>query len=162
MSEEHPHKANSLESIVLAGGCFWGMEELLRTQKGIVEIDVGYASGDRAGAAEAVRIKYDSNVLNLEDLLEYFFKIHDPTTLNRQGNDVGTQYRSAIFYTTKEQENIARKVKDKVQLSGAWKKDLTTEVTELKNFSRAEEYHQDYLQKHTGGYTCHFVRDLDF
>lgn len=146
------------EEIVLAGGCFWGMEELLRTQKGVTQIDVGYAGGD----AESVRIKYDPTQLNLEDLLEYFFKIHDPTTLNRQGNDIGRKYRSAIFTTSKEQENIAKKVKDKVQLSGAWKKDLTTEISPLSGFTRAEDYHQDYLQKNPGGYTCHFVRDVKF
>lgn len=165
---------NSSEEIVLAGGCFWGMEELLRTQKGILEIEVGYAGGDsdkvtydqvktgRTGNAESVRILYDANQLDLKNLLEYFFKIHDPTTANRQGNDVGSQYRSSIFYTTKEQELVAREVKDKVQLSGAWKKDLTTEITPLKGFTRAEEYHQDYLQKNPGGYTCHFVRDIEF
>jgi peptide methionine sulfoxide reductase msrA/msrB len=162
------------EEIVLAGGCFWGMEELLRTQKGVLDIEVGYAGGDadkvtydqvktgRTGNAESVKIKYDPSKLPLEDLLEYFFKIHDPTSLNRQGNDVGNQYRSAIFTTSKEQENIARKIKDKVQLSGAWKKDITTEITPLSGFTRAEEYHQDYLQKNPGGYTCHFVRDVKF
>lgn len=146
------------EEIVLAGGCFWGMEELLRTQKGITQIDVGYAGGD----AESVRIKYDPKELKLEDLLEYFFKIHDPTTLNRQGNDIGSKYRSAIFTTSKEQENIAKKVKDKVQISGAWKKDITTEISPLSGFTKAEDYHQDYLQKNPGGYTCHFVRDVKF
>jgi len=167
-------ETNKLQEIVLAGGCFWGMEELLRGQKGVAEIEVGYAGGDtdkatyefvktgRTGNAESVRIKYDANQLNLENFLEYFFKIHDPTTLNRQGNDVGSQYRSAIFTTTKEQADIAQKVKDKVQLSGAWKKDLTTEITPLKGFTKAEDYHQDYLQKNPGGYTCHFVRDIDF
>lgn len=163
-----------LLTIVLAGGCFWGMEDLLRTFPGVTEIDVGYAGGStenatydqvklgKTGHAEAVRIQYDPNKLNLEELLEYFFKIHDPTTKNRQGNDIGDQYRSAIFTTTEEQEFIAKKIKDKVQLSGAWKGDITTEITALKNFSRAEDYHQDYLKKHPNGYTCHFVRDLKF
>ena len=162
------------QEIVLAGGCFWGMEELLRTQKGVIDVEVGYAGGDsaaatydqvktgRTGNAESVKIKYDPSQLSLEDLLKYFFKIHDPTTLNRQGNDTGTQYRSAIFTTTKEQLEVAKSVKDIVQKSGAWKKDLTTEILPLNGFIRAEGYHQDYLQKNPGGYTCHFLRDVEF
>jgi peptide methionine sulfoxide reductase msrA/msrB len=168
------NKSTQPQEIVLAGGCFWGMEELLRKEKGVLEIEVGYAGGDpnsvtynlvktgTTGNAESVRIKYDPTQLNLENLLEYFFKIHDPTTLNRQGNDVGSQYRSAIFTTTEEQVEIAKKVKNKVQSSGVWKKDLTTEISPLNGFTKAEDYHQDYLQKNPGGYTCHFVRDLDF
>lgn len=173
-TEENVLANNAPQEIVLAGGCFWGMEELLRNEKGILEIDVGYAGGNtseasyelvktgRTGNAESVRIKYDPSKLDLEKLIELFFKIHDPTTLNRQGNDVGTQYRSAIFTNTKEQADIAKKVKDRVQMSGVWKKDLTTEIAPLNGFVKAEEYHQDYLQKNPRGYTCHFVRDLEF
>ncbi len=164
----------STESIVLAGGCFWGMEELIRSQKGVTSTEVGYAGGDKnlayydvvktgtTGNAESVKIEYDPTQTNLENILTFFFKIHDPTTLNRQGNDTGTQYRSAIFTSSKEQEEIAKKVRDKVQLSGVWKKDIVTEIVPLDNFAKAEDYHQDYLQKNPRGYTCHFIRDLNF
>lgn len=167
-------QSTTTQEIVLAGGCFWGMEELLRSQKGVLEIEVGYAGGDTeratyqyvktgsTGNAESVRIKFDASVLTLEELLEFFFKIHDPTTPNRQGNDIGTQYRSAIFTTSKEQADRARKVKEKVQASGAWKKDIVTEITPLNKFIAAEDYHQDYLQKNPGGYTCHYIRDVTF
>ena len=177
-TNQNEDSANLLSSvtqeIVLAGGCFWGMEELLRSQKGVLEIEVGYAGGDVekatynfvktgvTGNAESVRIKFDANVLKLEDLLEFFFKLHDPTTANRQGNDIGTQYRSAIFTTSKEQADVALKVREKVQASGAWKKNLVTEITPLNKFIAAEDYHQDYLQKNPGGYTCHYVRDVKF
>ncbi len=165
---------SKFQEIVLAGGCFWGMEELLRKEKGIEIIEVGYAGGDanqssyeqvktgRTGNAESVRIVYDPAVLNLNDLLEYFFKIHDPTTLNQQGNDMGTQYRSAIFTTNEEQAEVARQVIEKVEKSGVWKNKITTEIQPLENFVRAEEYHQDYLQKNPRGYTCHFERKIDF
>lgn len=167
-------QSSEIQEIVLAGGCFWGMEELLRSQKGVLDIEVGYAGGDTekatynhvktgvTGNAESVRIKFDASVLKLEELLEFFFKIHDPTTANRQGNDIGTQYRSAIFTTSKEQADIALKVKEKVQASGAWKKNIVTEVTPLNKFVSGEDYHQDYLQKNPGGYTCHYVRDVKF
>ncbi len=172
--KEPTKKTSTTEEIVLAGGCFWGMEELLRTQNGVLEVDAGYAGGSadeatyelvktgKTGNAESVRIKYDPSILKLEDLLLYFFKIHDPTTLNRQGNDVGSQYRSAIFTTTKEQEKIANQVLEKVKTSGAWKKEIVTELAPLNGFTKAEDYHQDYLQKNPGGYTCHFIRDIDF
>lgn len=172
--ENNQLSSPKVEEIVLAGGCFWGMEELLRKEKGIKLIEAGYAGGDptmstyelvktgQTGNAESVRILYDPNVLILKDFLEYFFKIHDPTTLNRQGNDIGTQYRSAIFTTSEGQDKIAREVKAKVENSGVWKKKLTTEIAPLNNFVRAEDYHQDYLQKNPNGYTCHFERDIEF
>jgi len=162
------------ETAILAGGCFWGMEELLRAEPGVVETVVGYTGGTVAepgyeqvhsgasGHAEAVQIVFDPRRLSYEDLLLFFFKLHDPTTKNRQGNDIGTSYRSAIFYTSEEQRQVAERVKARVDASGAWKRPVVTEITAASEFWPAEEYHQDYLQKHPGGYTCHFVRDLVF
>jgi len=162
------------ETAVLAGGCFWGVEELLRELPGVISTEVGYTGGLTAkpryeqvhsgstGHAEAVAIVFDPGRISYEELLLFFFKLHDPTTLNRQGNDVGTSYRSAIFFTTPEQERVAREVKARVETSGAWKRPLVTEITAASEFYSAENYHQDYLQKHPGGYTCHFVRDLKF
>jgi methionine-S-sulfoxide reductase len=111
------------------------------------------------GHAEAVRIVYDPNKLQYADLLRYFFKLHDPTTLNRQGNDRGTQYRSAIFFSSPDQQKIARQVKDEVESSGKWKAPVVTEITSASTWYPAEEYHQDYLQKNPNGYTCHYVRE---
>ena len=162
------------EVIVLGGGCFWGVEELLRSQKGVVKTDVGYAGGDfpnptyadmktgRTGHAEVVRIEFDPKVLSAESLLKYFFTLHDPTTLNQQGNDRGTQYRSIILTTTDEQKKVAEKVKKLVNDSSKWKKPVVTEIVPLKKYYLAEDYHQDYLQKNPGGYTCHYVRDIQF
>ncbi len=162
------------QTAILAGGCFWGMEELLRAEPGVVETVVGYTGGTTAkpgyeqvhsgasGHAEAVKIVFDPQRLSYEDLLLFFFKMHDPTTKNRQGNDIGTSYRSAIFYTSDEQRQVAEKVRARVDASGAWKRPVVTEITAASEFWPAEEYHQDYLQKHPGGYTCHFVRDLAF
>src|SRR5258705_1780730 len=156
------------ETAVLAGGCFWGVEEILRAVPGVLDTDVGYTGGwlenptyhdthdSKSGHAEAIRVTFDPSVLSYETLLEHwFFKLHDPTTLNRQGNDMGTSYRSAIFYHNDEQRQIAEKVKAKVDQSGAWKRPVVTEIVPAKAFWTAEEYHQDYLQKHPGGYTCH-------
>ncbi len=156
-----------LEVAVLAGGCFWGMEELIRQQPGVVKTDVGYTGGSVANAtyerhtghAEAVRIWFDPKKTSYEDVLRFFFRIHDPTTLNRQGNDVGTSYRSAIFYLDDRQKEIAERVKKEVDASGKWKKPIVTEVTAASDYWPAEDYHQDYLQKNPGGYTCHWVRD---
>jgi peptide methionine sulfoxide reductase msrA/msrB len=167
-----PGCESTLETAVLAGGCFWGMEELLRAIPGVLETDVGYAGGamanptyehvrsGRTGHAEAVRVLFDPKQLSFADLLEkWFFRMHDPTTKNRQGNDVGTQYRSAIFFTTPEQEQTARQVIEKVQKSGKWRAPLVTEVAAAGPFTLAEDYHQDYLQVHPDGYTCHYLRD---
>src|SRR6267142_6796250 len=153
------------EIAVLAGGCFWGMEEILRGIPGVVETAVGYTGGTtshatyeevstgRTGHAESVRIVFDPERLPYEDLLGYFFRMHDPTTSNRQGNDVGTQYRSAIFYESEEQRRIAEKVKSSVETSGKWKRPIVTEIVPATQFWPAEDYHQDYLQKNPGGYT---------
>ena len=160
------------EVAVLAGGCFWGVEEILRAVPGVIETDVGYTGGwmpnptyhdthdSKSGHAEAVRITFNPDVLSYESLLEdWFFRLHAPTTLNRQGNDIGTQYRSAIFYTTPEQREVAERVKARVQASGKWPRPITTEISEASTWYRGEEYHQDYLQKNPGGYTCHWMRD---
>jgi peptide methionine sulfoxide reductase msrA/msrB len=155
------------EIATLAGGCFWGMEELLRQQPGVIGIEVGYTGGpvehptykNHEGHAEAVQIRFDPAKTSYETLLRFFFRIHDPTTLNRQGNDIGNSYRSAIFYNSPEQKQIAEKVKAEVDASGKWKKPIVTEITAAGPWWKAEEYHQDYLQKHPDGYTCHFIRD---
>ncbi len=159
------------ETAVLAGGCFWGMEDILREIPGVVSTEVGYAGGTlerpryedvktgKTGHAEAVRVIFDPKQLSYETLLGYFFRMHDPTTKNRQGNDVGTQYRSAIFYENEEQRATAEKVKAAVDASGKWKRPITTEIVPAVPFWRAEDYHQDYLVKHPGGYTCHYLRD---
>jgi peptide-methionine (S)-S-oxide reductase len=151
---------------VLAGGCFWGMEELIRAQPGIVNTEVGYTGGDNdnptyenhPGHAEAVQIEYDPSKTSYREILDFFFRVHDPTTLNRQGNDVGTAYRSAIFYANDEEKKDAEAFIDIVDKSGRWKKPVVTSLEPLKSFWPAELYHQDYLQKNPGGYTCHFVR----
>ncbi|MEO8212078.1 MAG: bifunctional methionine sulfoxide reductase B/A protein [Myxococcales bacterium] len=162
----------TLETAVLAGGCFWGMEELLGKIPGVVKTEVGYAGGStraptykevttgRTGHAEAVRVVFDPRKLSFSDLLEkWFFKMHDPTTLNKQENDVGTQYRSAIFFTSPEQQKVAEAVKARVDKSGKWKRPVVTEITAAGTFTPAEDYHQKYLQKNPGGYMCHFMRD---
>jgi peptide methionine sulfoxide reductase msrA/msrB len=154
----------------LAGGCFWGVEELIRKMPGVVDTEVGYTGGsvknatyqNHEGHAEAIKITFDPAKISYEDILEFFFKIHDPTTLNRQGNDVGTSYRSAIFVHNDEQRKIAEAVKAKVDKSGAWKRPVVTEIVPAKEFWSAEDYHQDYLQKNPGGYTCHYVRPIKF
>ena len=160
------------EVAVLAGGCFWGVEEILRGVPGVIDTDVGYTGGglenptyddthhSKSGHAEAIRLTFDPAVLSYEDLLEkWFFKLHDPTTLNRQGNDVGTQYRSAIFPQTAEQKVTAERVRGRVDGSGKWKRPITTTIELASTWYSAEDYHQDYLRKHPGGYTCHYMRD---
>ncbi|HEX2835349.1 MAG TPA: bifunctional methionine sulfoxide reductase B/A protein [Thermoanaerobaculia bacterium] len=154
----------------LAGGCFWGVEELIRKMPGVIDTEVGYTGGsvknatyqNHEGHAEAVRITYDPTRITYEEILDFFFKLHDPTTMNRQGNDVGTSYRSAIFYHDEEQRQVAERVKAKVDKSGAWKRPVVTEIVPAKEWWTAEAYHQDYLQKNPNGYTCHYVRDLSF
>jgi methionine-S-sulfoxide reductase len=159
---------------LLAGGCFWGMQELLRKLPGVIDTRVGYTGGalqnpvyedvhtGTTNHAESVRVEFDPSVLPYERLLAYYFSIHDPTTKNRQGNDVGTQYRSAIFVLDAEQRKIAEQVIARVNASGDWKEPITTEVVEAGQFYPAEEDHQDYLQKHPGGYTCHYPRKVSF
>jgi len=155
------------EIATLAGGCFWGVQELLRAQPGVLDTEVGYTGGrvpnatyhDHEGHAEAIRIRFDPDATSFEALLRFFFRIHDPTTLNRQGNDVGTSYRSAIFYHGEEQRKIAEAVKAEVSASGKWKRPVVTEIVPAGAWWRAEDYHQDYLQKHPDGYTCHWVRE---
>ena len=155
------------EIATLAGGCFWGMEELLRQQPGVIATEVGYTGGvvahatyqNHEGHAEAVQIRFDPAKTSFETLLRLFFRIHDPTTLNRQGNDKGSSYRSAIFFNSPAQKSIAEKVKAEVDASGKWKNPIVTEITPAGPWWKAEEYHQDYLQKHPDGYTCHFIRD---
>lgn len=162
------------EIATLAGGCFWGVEDLLRKEKGVIETQVGYTGGTlknptyndvkkgTTGHGESVEILFDPKTTSYENILVQFFKLHDPTTLNQQGNDKGTQYRSAIFYNSPKQKEIAEKVKDRVNKSGAWKKPVVTEIVKASEFYSAEDYHQDYLVKNPGGYTCHFVRDVKF
>ena len=155
------------ELATLAGGCFWGMEDLLRKQPGVLGTEVGYTGGTVANAtyehheghAEAVQIRFDPSKTTYEALLQFYFRMHDPTTLNRQGNDTGSSYRSAIFFHSEAQRQAAEKVKAAVDASGKWKRPLVTEITAAGPWWRAEDYHQDYLIKHPGGYTCHWVRD---
>jgi methionine-S-sulfoxide reductase len=164
--------ARQLEVAVLAGGCFWGVEDILRDVPGIIDTEVGYTGGwlenptyedthdSSSGHAEAVRLTFDPSVLSFEELLErWFFRLHDPTTLNRQGNDTGTQYRSAIFPQTEEQRATAEQVIARVGESGRWNRPVTTSIEPAAAWYSAEEYHQDYLRKHPGGYTCHYLRD---
>jgi len=161
-----------VETAILAGGCFWGMEDLLRKIPGVIETEVGYEGGalknptyedvhlGTTGHAEAVRVTFDPSKLSYAELLEkWYFRMHDPTTKNRQGNDVGTQYRSAIFATTPEQRKVAQEVKSRVDKSGKWKAPVVTEIVDAGPFTPAEGYHQDYLVKNPAGYTCHFMRD---
>ncbi len=154
------------ERAILAGGCFWGMQELVRHQPGVLSTRVGYSGGDVPNAtylnhgthAEAIEIIFDPAVTSYRALLEFFFQIHDPTTRHRQGNDVGMSYRSAIFYTSPEQEAVAEDTIADVEASGLWPGKVVTEVAPAGDFWEAEPEHQDYLQHYPSGYTCHFVR----
>ena len=167
-----PACATTFETAVLAGGCFWGMEEILRGVPGVVQTEVGYTGGltndpsyaevhlGTTGHAEAVRVVFDPQRLSFATLLEdWFFRMHDPTTKNRQGNDIGTQYRSAIFVSSAEQRRVAEEVRAKVARSGRWQRPIVTEIVDSGAFTPAEGYHQDYLKKNPGGYTCHYLRD---
>ena len=159
------------ETAILAGGCFWGMEEIIRKIPGVIKTTVGYSGGatpdpsyedvcsGTTGHAESIQVVFDPARLSYESLLDYFFRMHDPTTLNQQHNDVGTQYRSAIFYTSDEQKQGAERAKTRWDKSGKFKRPITTEITAATAFYSAEEYHQKYLVKHPGGYTCHVLRD---
>ena len=154
------------ERAILAGGCFWGMQELIRKMNGVVSTRVGYSGGDVANAtyrnhgthAEAIEIVFDPAKLSYRELLEFFFQIHDPTTKNRQGNDLGMSYRSAIYFTSDEQERIAEDTIADVDASGLWPSKVVTEVEPAGDFWEAEPEHQDYLQHYPSGYTCHFAR----
>jgi peptide-methionine (S)-S-oxide reductase len=151
---------------ILAGGCFWGMQDLIRKQPGVVSTRVGYTGGDVPHAtyrnhgthAEAIEIDYDPAVTDYRAMLEFFFQIHDPTTKNRQGNDRGTSYRSAIFYVDDEQKRIALDTVADVEASGLWPGKVVTEVSPAGDFWEAEPEHQDYLEHYPSGYTCHYIR----
>jgi peptide-methionine (S)-S-oxide reductase len=154
------------ERAVLAGGCFWGMQDLIRRQEGVISTRAGYTGGDMPNAtyrhhgnhAEALEIIFDPSKTSYRQLLEFFFQIHDPTTLNRQGNDVGTSYRSAIFYTSDQQKRVAEDTIVDVEASGLWPGKVVTEVVPAGPFWEAEPEHQDYLERYPDGYTCHFIR----
>jgi methionine-S-sulfoxide reductase len=162
------------ETATLAAGCFWGTEEFFRKVPGVVETKVGYTGGQlknptyddtttgTTGHAESLELKFDPTKVSYVDLLTLFFKMHDPTTANRQGNDVGTQYRSAIFFHGDKQKEIALALMRKIDKSGAWGAKLTTEVAPAGVFYPAEDYHQHYLVKHPGGYDNHYLRNISF
>lgn len=160
-----------MEKAILAGGCFWGMQDIIRKIPGVVGTRVGYTGGalknptykdvkqGTTGHAEAIEIEFDPSRISFSLLLEkWFFRMHDPTTQNRQGNDIGTQYRSAIFYTSSDQQKVAFEVIERVQSSKLWSGKVVTEVTQATEFYLAEDFHQDYLEKNPDGYTCHFLR----
>lgn len=156
----------SIEKAILAGGCFWGVEELIRVLPGVNATVVGYTGGDVKNAtyrnhgshAEAIAVTFDTEQISYRKLLEFFFQIHNPATKNRQGNDMGTSYRSAIFYNSDEQKKTAEQLIDEMNASGKWPGKIVTEVVPESDFWDAEEEHQNYLQKHPNGYTCHYVR----
>ena len=154
----------------MAGGCFWGVQELINDLEGVVTSEVGYTGGHLenptyedicrgdTGHAEAIKIEFDPKLLSFDKLLDFFFTMHDPTTVNQQGNDRGTQYRSAIFYTNEAQNSAAQKAIQRAQTSGLWKSPVVTELVPASEFFSAEGFHQDYLKKNPGGYSCHYIR----
>ncbi len=158
------------KGLVLAGGCFWGMQDLFRKLPGVTATRVGYAGGEQntaayrfvktgsTGHAESLKVEYDPDVISYRQLLEFFFMIHDPSTANRQGNDIGTQYRSAIFVESPEEEKAAKEIIAEVDASGKWPGPVVTQILPAMPFFDAEEEHQDYLEKFPHGYTCHFIR----
>jgi peptide-methionine (S)-S-oxide reductase len=154
------------ERAVLAGGCFWGMQDLIRRYEGVLSTRVGYTGGSVRNAtyrnhgthAEAIEILFDPDKISYRQILEFFFQIHDPSTLNRQGNDTGPSYRSAIFYTSPEQQRVALETIAAVDASGLWPGKVVTEVAAASDFWVAEPEHQDYLERYPSGYTCHYVR----
>jgi len=158
--------SSATERAVLAGGCFWGMQDLIRRKPGVISTQVGYTGGNVPNAtyrnhgthAEAIEIVFDPAIISYRELLEFFFQIHDPTTPNRQGNDIGTSYRSAIFYTTDEQKRTAEDTIADVEASRLWPGKVVTEVAPAGPFWVAEPEHQDYLERIPNGYTCHFIR----
>jgi peptide methionine sulfoxide reductase msrA/msrB len=152
------------EIATLSGGCFWGMEYLIEKIPGVVETQTGYAAttnGDQ-GNAESVQILFDPKKTSFEKILLEYFRMHDPTTPNRQGNDIGSQYRSSIFYRSEEQRKTAEAVKQRVDRSGKWGKPLVTQIVPESSFVRAEDFHQKYLDRNPEGYTCHFIRKMEF
>ena len=160
-----------VQTAILAGGCFWGVQELVRALPGVQGTVVGYTGGftdnpsydvvkgGRSGHAESVQIQFDPTQVTFGEILKFFFRLHDPTTLNQQGNDMGTQYRSAIFYNSEEQRVVAEQIRAEIDKSGKWKKRVVTEIVAASKFYPAEAFHQDYLQKHPDGYSCHYIRD---
>ncbi len=154
------------KTVYVAGGCFWGLEDLFREQPGVTDTEVGYSGGqndnptyeDHPGHAEALAITYDTDKTNYANILDFFFRIHNPTTKDRQGNDVGASYRSAIFYQDDEELKTAKDMIKRVDESGLYKDPVVTTLEPFNKFWTAEEYHQDYLRKNPGGYTCHYVR----
>jgi peptide-methionine (S)-S-oxide reductase len=154
------------KKVVLGGGCFWGMQELFRSQPGVLNTRVGYCGGsvknptyeNHDGHAEVVEIEYDPDRTSYANILDFFFQIHDPTTVNRQGNDVGSSYRSAIFYNDEDEKVEAKNFINIVNESARWSKPVATTLERFEQFYEAEDYHQDYLQKYPDDYTCHFVR----
>lgn len=154
-----------IKKAYIAGGCFWGLEDLVRKLNGVVDTQAGYTGGENdnptyenhIGHAEALEVVYDDEILDYKHLLDFFFQIHNPTTLNRQGNDIGTSYRSAIFYQNEEEKKVAQEMIDIVNNSKRWKDDVVTTLEPFSKFYLAEEYHQDYLQRNPGGYTCHAI-----
>ena len=158
--------SQATEKAILAGGCFWGVQDLIRRRPGIIATRVGYSGGDVKNAtyrhhgnhAEAIEIIFDPSITSYREILEFFFQVHDPTTVNRQGNDRGTSYRSAIFYLDEEQRRVAEDTIADVNASGLWPGEVVTEVSPAGPFWEAEPEHQDYLEKYPAGYTCHFPR----
>jgi methionine-S-sulfoxide reductase len=156
------------ETATLAGGCFWGVEELIRKLPGVIDTNVGYTGGTspnpryedvktgRSGHAESLQIEFDPAKISYGEILDHFFKLHDPTTMNQQGNDRGSQYRSAIFYHDDSQREAAEKAKARAQPK--WPRPIVTQIVPATQFSTAEDYHQDYLQQNPGGYNCHYLR----
>lgn len=160
----------STEFATLAGGCFWGVEELFQNLEGVNDTEVGYTGGHTenptyetvktgtTGHAESIEIEFDPSVISYEAILDYFFTLHDPTTEDRQGNDVGSQYRSEIFFHSETQKAVAEKVIQKWEDSGKWKEPIVTKLSQATEFYSAEAFHQDYLKKNPNGYTCHYIR----
>ena len=156
----------AIKTAYLAGGCFWGLEELIRDQPGVVDTEVGYCGGNNVsptyenhpGHAETVNVTYDDTKISYAELLDFFFRIHDPTTKNRQGDDVGSSYRSAIFYQNDNELAEAKRLIELTNQSGLYKDQVITLLEPFMQFYEAEDYHQDYLRKNPGGYTCHFIR----
>jgi peptide-methionine (S)-S-oxide reductase len=157
---------NDLKKAYIAGGCFWGMEDLFRVRPGIRDTEVGYLGGvndhptyeNHPGHAEGIELTYDSEETSFKLILDYFFRIHNPTTMNRQGNDIGSSYRSAIFFQNEEEKKMAEEMIDIVNASGKWESDVVTSLEPFVKFWPAETYHQDYFVKKQNGYTCHFER----
>lgn len=155
-----------IRKVYLAGGCFWGLEELVRKQPGVVDTEVGYIGGSNENPdyhnhpdhAEGLEITYDDSLTSYPEILDFFFRAHDPTTKDRQGNDIGTSYRSAIFYQSEQEKAEAEKFIEIVNASGNWPDPVVTTLEPFDRFWPAEDYHQDYLQQNPGGYTCHYVR----